>query len=419
MSAQRAAMGAQRAAIFDYAGESGMVGSVRDEPADLRVSSLDGLRAVALLLVVLHNAGGVEGGSQGLLLKVWVLVSNAGWVGVQLFFALSGFLITRILLDAKGRPGWLRSFYVRRALRIFPLYYAFLFFIFVVVPRVGALPELIGSGTLSQGWYWSYLSNWSAPFGRQPEGLPHVWSLAVEEQFYLLWPLVVATVTDRALARIAIGIVFMAFVARLAIHQLFPEEIAMTATYTWTIARADTIVLGGLIAVVIRDTSALAWLRSHLLAGLSMCGGIIVVVTAVQRGFPSKGLSGILVNQPLSALFSVLLVLLCVSGPTVGSPSGRVEVVVREWLSASWLTTIGKYSYAIYVLHRPVHVLLRAHANATLMRTIGLSRFLAYVGYTLLVFLISFGLARITWMVIEQPFLSLKRYFPMPRRALA
>jgi peptidoglycan/LPS O-acetylase OafA/YrhL len=103
-----------------YEGESGIVGSGSDEAA-VRIDALDGIRALAIILVMIHNVGSVAGPSSGTALKLWGLLSNAGWIGVQLFFALSGFLITRILLRSAGTPGWMKSFYARRALRIVPL----------------------------------------------------------------------------------------------------------------------------------------------------------------------------------------------------------------------------------------------------------------------------------------------------------
>ena len=117
--------------------------------------------------------------------RAWYHLEVFGWAGVQLFFVLSGFLITGILLETRDEKGALRRFLVRRGLRIFPLYYATLFVLLVVVP-----PDPVVRAALhDQVYYWLYVSNWAQPFEHKIPTLAHFWSLAVEEQFYLLWPL--------------------------------------------------------------------------------------------------------------------------------------------------------------------------------------------------------------------------------------
>ena len=403
----------------EYLGESGIVGTDDKMPSDRRFASLDGLRAIAILLIIIHNAGSVNGGADGIALKLWAVLSNAGWVGVQLFFALSGFLITRILLDAKGEPGWLRSFYARRVLRIMPLYYAFLFFVFVIAPHIDALRPLSTGGTLNDGWFWAYLANWVTPFGHQAAGLPHLWSLAVEEQFYLLWPLIIAIASERVVVRVAALTVIAALATRAAVHAIYPESIATLAAYSWTIARADAIVLGGLVAVGVRHPRILAFMRAHLWSAFVAVSLAVLVTLAVQRGLSSEGLVGDFVNKPLSGIMSALLVLACVSGSLPGLARNAVEGKLVRGLSRPTLTTIGKYSYGIYVMHMPVHVLLRGSFHDLLANGSGSSRFNAHVGYSALVFTISTLLAFVSWHLLEQRFLSLKRYFPMPVRRFA
>lgn len=400
----------------EYVGASGDTDFVRHEAADVRVASLDGLRAIAILLVIAHNTGSVAGGGVGLPLKLWVVICNVGWVGVQLFFALSGFLITRILLDGKGKQNWLRSFYARRLLRIVPLYYALLAVVFFLLPHAEGLRTLADAGTTSPRWYWLYLANWSAPYGGNPHALPHVWSLSVEEQFYLLWPIVIAYVNDRTLARIAVGTIVVALLARVATHVYLPEQIATGAAYTWTICRADAIALGGLVALALRSAAILAWWRAHLRTVMIAAVAAVALEFAVQRSFASGGLVGEVVNQPLSGLLSALLVFCCVCGRLSDSEGGRAQTWLQRGLSAPFLTSIGKYSYAIYVIHLPLHLLIRDRFKDILIHGSGYSRLLAVIGYTGLVFAASYALARVTWLLIEQPFLALKRYFPMPAR---
>jgi peptidoglycan/LPS O-acetylase OafA/YrhL len=135
------------------------------------IPELDGLRGVAILAVMLFH--------------MQVRGVALGWAGVELFFVLSGFLITRILLESRDKPHYLRNFYARRALRIFPLYYVVLVVTLILPP-----PHGFGRSRTSL-WYFAYLQTLPLVRGRfEASPLPHSWTLAIEEQFYCLWPFV-------------------------------------------------------------------------------------------------------------------------------------------------------------------------------------------------------------------------------------
>jgi peptidoglycan/LPS O-acetylase OafA/YrhL len=397
-----------------YTGESGIVGAVHPSARDSRVAALDGLRGLAILLVIAHNAGSAIGPLDGIVLKLWAVISNAGWAGVQLFFALSGFLITRILLNAKGGPGLMRSFYARRVLRIVPLYYVVLAFTFFVAPHIHALHAIASSGDRSQFWYWTYLSNWVSPFGTASHGLPHVWSLAVEEQFYLIWPLLVVLSSKRVLGWICFFMVISALIARVALHIILPPEVVSSAAYEFTITRWDGIALGGLVALVMSKPRIVTMIRPYLWPAMIAMTLALLVALLVQHGLPAQGPVPELVNLPLTALLSALVVLACVSdNGGNGQHSGRPSLLVR-FFSARWLTWIGTYSYAIYVFHMPIHLLLAPLVEGRLAQGSANVRFALLLGYVVLVFTLSSLLALLSWHVLEQPMLGLKRYFPMP-----
>src|SRR5438067_7660244 len=184
------------------------------------ILALDGLRGIAILLVVVcHFVSNLHIAADG---WAWPLVAiaHAGWTGVDLFFVLSGFLITGILIDARGSDSYFKAFYARRALRIVPAYYGFLFAIFVVLPflHLGAGNDYMLARE-HQSWYWLYLTNVMMAIGEIPGRGPYpstlFWSLAVEEQFYLLWPLIVAASPPRTLRKICVGGVVLCVVLRI------------------------------------------------------------------------------------------------------------------------------------------------------------------------------------------------------------
>src|SRR5271163_4433997 len=168
-----------------------------------RLRQLDAVRGFAVLVVFVHNIDIYPSLHLG-------LIASNGWMGVDLFFVLSGFLITEILVDTKKSEGYFKNFYARRCLRIWPLYYAALLFMFVIVPSLRPSEAHTVFDARSAPW-WSYLffiQNFLVPIPSSATGLLGVtWSLAVEEQFYLVWPLVVRFFNARQLCKIAITVV--------------------------------------------------------------------------------------------------------------------------------------------------------------------------------------------------------------------
>ena len=177
------------------------------------VPALDGVRGIAIAMVLLHHCG-------------WPRVfGEGGWIGVDLFFVLSGYLITGILADTRESVGRGRSFYVRRALRIFPLYYAVLFALFVVAPIVHPISWAQYRALVpEQAWYWTYLSDWRMAFAHPPTVtlLGHFWTLSIEEQFYWVWPVVIWSLTGRAAMRLCGGLLMAASILRVYLVLHYP-----------------------------------------------------------------------------------------------------------------------------------------------------------------------------------------------------
>lgn len=379
------------------------------EPA--RIMPLDGVRGVAILLVVLHNTGAVSGALSSFALKLWASLVNPGWVGVQLFFALSGFLITRILLESKGADGYFRRFYVRRTLRIFPLYYAAVAVVFFVAPHVRGLEALAAHGSRSSLWYWSYLANWAQPFGGLVPSLGHFWSLGVEEQFYIAWPALVLLLRERSLAILCAAMALGALAVRATFFLIYAPDTAGSAAYDFTIARCDALASGALVAVLARHPQIMIAARRWAWRATLGIAALLAVIFVKQRGFNSLELPVATVGQTLLATLSALLVLLCVS-----PANDAATIRLQRAMSTPWLRSIGKYSYAIYVIHLPLSCVLRPYIEAQLASGDANTRLGEYVGYVVVIFALSYLFAVVSWHVIEQPFLELKRLVPMPAR---
>src|SRR5579859_5429454 len=214
---------------------------------------LDGMRGVAIVMVLCVHFIGNSPAHTAVTREAARLAGYGIW-GVDLFFVLSGFLITGLLYDSKGSPHYFRNFYVRRTLRIFPLYYAVLALLFIVLPALpGPYPSGLAESERHQAWLWLYASNvylaihrtWSLPY------VGHFWSLAVEEQFYLVWPIVVLCFARRSLLGICIVVTILALALR---SLLALAGAGAMAQLVLTPCRFDALCIGAFLALAIRST---------------------------------------------------------------------------------------------------------------------------------------------------------------------
>jgi len=212
--------------------------STGGRPSARHLPALDGIRGLAIIWVVFHNTLDDKFAPTGGLLHLVALLARPGWIGVQLFFALSGFLITAGLLDTRDADNYFSGFYAKRALRILPLYYAVLLLLLIIVPwATGSLGEL-GTAFEHQASLWLFVINWTHAGAY---GFAHFWSLAVEEQFYLFWPLVVYRLSPQRLLPVCLWIAFGALVVRCGMRL---EGASGWTIYTLTPCRMDALALG-------------------------------------------------------------------------------------------------------------------------------------------------------------------------------
>ena len=387
------------------------------------VPALDGLRGIAILLVMAYHYLGTTGfGGDVFLTRRIASLAIFMWMGVDLFFVLSGFLITGILLRTKEAPRYFSTFYVRRALRIFPLYYGALFAIFVVIPWCTTIdtPELRRIFD-AQVWLWAYAQDLCISWYNEDFfnvswlWVGHFWSLGVEERFYLFWPATVFLLGRSQLRKVAIGLILFAPLYRFTLlFQGFEE-----AAYVSLLARLDEFVMGALIAILAQERSYAELervARWALLASGLYLGSVLAITrkplwwgdwTTLGLGFSALG-----------AGFAGILVLALAPrghGLLAGVPA-RFDAVGR-FLEMRPLQFAGKYSYGAYVLHTPLQPLyLRLFPPETIASaTAGLghtaSTVVGMVGFALLSFGSTLGLAVVLYFAYERPFLRLKRYF--------
>jgi peptidoglycan/LPS O-acetylase OafA/YrhL len=364
-----------------------------DRPSG-RIPALDGLRGLAIAMVFLFHFGDdrVAGGA---IEKVFLKVTELGWTGVDLFFALSGFLITGILLDSRDKPHAYRDFLARRIWRIFPPYYALLLFLFVGLRRACWHSATYQTFHAEQIWYWLYLQNWRIAFSGWPDFLNvgHLWSLAVEEQFYLVWPSVVLLLGRRTIGRVACALILIAPLLRVGIHCLWPSYV-WRLVYVSTITRMDALAAGALIAIILRQPGAIERLRPHAKVAAVASLAILSALLIWRRSFQFKDpVIQMVAFSPLCVLMAITVGRVATEAPD--RPLARI-------LSLGPLRWLGRVSYTAYLIHQPIlETVRRYEGRATPFgRLTAWSGLLASAAFTLI------G-AGLSWNLVEKRLLRL------------
>jgi len=365
----------------------------------VRIPELDGVRGLAIFLVLIEHY--IRDASQLQLARweAWVLVPfRFAWSGVDLFFVLSGFLIGGILMDARTANNYYSIFYARRVCRIFPLYFLwFAFFLVGFYLTGGNYAAQTAHRSVVQILFNRDLPILSYPFFVQnvamslrgtmgPMWLGITWSLAVEEQFYLLLPLAIRNLTTKGLLRLVCAGIVIAPLLRIVLLSLGCNQLA---PYTLLPCRADALGFGVLAAILVRNQRARDWLASHraqmlsafLLLGASAC--LLTKFPFASRIFMGLGFS------MLGALYALLLLLVIIR------PSRGANAIFR-WKP---LMGLGTISYAVYLFHPAISYLL--HDGI-------LHRFPAFdewhsIAITGLAVATTVSLAMLSWVAMEGP----------------
>lgn len=349
-----------------------------------RIPELDGLRGLAALGIVLYHSNPKR--------------LPAGWAAVDLFFVLSGFLITSIILRHGREAGFLRNFYMRRGLRIWPIYFLTIGAFVLLNPFLPspcnwkALPfDLTYTQTMPLYW--------SAKMQIFSRYLRHTWTLAVEEQFYLIWPVLVLLVGRRGVIPLSLATVAGAVLAR-----------SQGLSLMLLASRADGLAMGGLLAALLQHAPAGEREMKRRLGGLGVCvltgvAGLVALGTTVGLRLPQ--------GPPPWPALSILAFNLTWFGvvgvAAVGTGQGWISVL--RWPRLRWL---GQVSYGLYLYHLPIMILSGDIARGFGLRGQPFWR----EGPTLA---LCFVAAALSWRYVEEPILRLKSRFEyrhLPKRGL-
>src|ERR1700733_2058608 len=359
-------------------------------------ASFNGLRGIAVGLTFLCRFGG----------SLESTTSQTLWVGVDLFFVLSGFLITGILYDSLDDPHYFRNFYVRRALRIFPIFYGFFLVLAILTPILHLHVE---RGMLA---FVFYFGNLTVPFtdlvkhnptaisvayhGKLFEigNIGNLWSLCVEEQFYLVWPTVVWWVRDRrwlmgACALVTVLTIMLRFIL---LTNATAEELSYYLIHWSTYTRCDSLLIGAWLALFLRgrELSAIQLRRMSYVLFWTSAAGLVFGVPRWHRD--------VILQNPFLMTVGYTLIGLAAAGVLLRALDD--DSLVARVLRWGPLSGLGAISYGFYFYHsipsHPLHVLIKQHSGLTNV-------------VPLVWFAVPAGIAWLSFRFYETPFLRLKK----------
>jgi peptidoglycan/LPS O-acetylase OafA/YrhL len=351
---------------------------------------LDGLRGVAILLVICyHNFG-------------FVKYFFFGWLGVDLFFVLSGFLITAILLNTVNTPGYFKNFYAKRVLRIFPLYYLSLIILLLVLPRIKGFPLDFSFYIDHQWWFWTYMQNWFLIFydvGHTTTAIQHYWSLAVEEQFYILWPCVIFLVRKPKILLGITGLLLIAIICtRLYMWTIQIKDLNYFGLYTYT--RIDGICIGSMLAILQFMRSG--FIKRYFTILILLLAALNFVFYFINKEYNFTYPYFAIVGYTTFAMLFAIIVHEIVQGG---------NKILEFILNIKLLRFFGKISYGLYIFHWPVYLILYEWLNEKVSSVLKLSGNDLALIVSVLLTLIGILISIISYYTFEKYFLKKKKAF--------
>ena len=321
---------------------------------------------------------------------------------VDLFFVLSGFLITDILLKTVNKQGYFKNFYAKRVLRIFPLYYLSLIIFLVVLPGIKGFPLDFDFYADHQWWYWTYLQNWFLIFydvGNTSTAIQHYWSLAVEEQFYIVWPLVIFIVRKPKLLLTIAGFLLLAVICtRLYMWTIQIKDLNYFGLYTYT--RIDGICIGSMLAILqfMRSTFINRYFTGLVLLLAALNFVFYFINKAYNFSYPYLAIVG---YTTFAVLFAII----------VHEVIQGNNKFLNRILNIRLLRFFGKISYGLYIFHWPVYLILYDWMDKKVRAAITLSENSLAILVSILLTIIGVVISIISFYTFERYFLKKKKAF--------
>lgn len=368
------------------------------EIAPPRIRTLDGLRGVAVSMVLLFHCFVFP--ANNLISKIVFDTLGSLWMGVDLFFALSGYLITRILLSAREKPNYFRNFYMRRVARIWPAY------LLVLILAVYIAPLLVGPAW-TEGeqsiipWMALQFTNWAivlhAPDFPWSRGVAHFWSLGAEEQFYLIWPIIIAFVPLKRLFVVCLSLFFFGVAIRFGLvinHQNW------TKFYMMPLSHMDGLIAGSALAVAITQDRFKDLLQQQRLLVLEKIGWAgLLIVYLMGPGIILERYSWLVA---LAIMFSAF----AFTGIVYRIHYSLLPPMAERALSHPAAVWMGRYSYGIYLLHYVLLFNIRTFAISHSKDLIDSHPNLSAIVLGVVVVSTTLILARLMFQFIELPALN-------------
>jgi peptidoglycan/LPS O-acetylase OafA/YrhL len=370
-----------------------------------RMKELDGVRGIAVLLVIAYHAcKRADYFTQNAVLHFITGLTSVGWIGVDIFFTLSGFLITSILFRTREHEHYFRNFYARRILRIVPIYLVLIILTLAFAPKLEA--EFTSSLSTALPALLLFQQNWIAIFLNVPMTayLWVTWSLAVEEQFYFTWPFVVCRFRRETLLKIGAAYVAISFLARI-VGVLFFENVGKSTIHYFfyynSFTRFEQLLIGALLAILLTYAHLKEKIRRYSVPVflISFAIFLALVITAPTTPHPGSGYIPLTIGVYTSvALFTAGLIAAFSTYPETA--------LVRRLFQNKIFSFFGEYSYSMYLFHIPVMLIVMDWFWRAKMRGAEI-----YVLYIFVTFSITIAIALLAWNLVEKHALNLKKYF--------
>ena len=352
-----------------------------------RIQALDGLRGIAVILVVASHFSPDLVLPQTIAWKLLQRISGGGWFGVDIFFVLSGFLITSILLNDRG--DW-KEFYRNRAFRILPAFLAVFCVVLAFIPKPHALVFFA---------YLLFVGNFTVLGNNEITPLGHLWSLAVEEQFYLIWPQIAWRLSRSTILKIALSIATVSFLCRVLGAILGVNAYLI---YKITPMRLDGIALGCAVAAAVEIPSARDWLNRRWktaawLAAAVLMGGIV----ALKLSLFAWDVRAQMVAIPAVTILTAAMVF--------AASQRLLPARLSSVLCSRMFVYFGRRSYGLYLIHLPVAYALARRFGHPLGQLRPIPQATASIAIMVLGMALSVALAELSWRIVEQPAQRLKK----------